>query len=103
MEVSFAPGALADFREGSNKPYGDTEEDALAAEMDMTTGLLEDFIAHSAAWEALEVAPFQWSCIPHCPQRRMGCPSGGSLMVVLHPSRHSMLMPLKTRPCINQN
>ena len=55
VEVNFAPGALADFREGSDKPYGDTDEDALAAEMDMTTGLLEGFIAHSAAWEALEV------------------------------------------------
>jgi hypothetical protein len=57
MEISFAPGALADFREGSDKPYGDADEDTLAAEIDMTTGLLEDFIAHSAAWEALEVVP----------------------------------------------
>lgn len=53
-QLSLDPDALAAFRAAAERSYDDTEEDALAAEMGLTTALLEAFNEHSAAWEAME-------------------------------------------------
>ena len=53
--LSLAAHALAEVRDHSETAYADTEEGALAVEMEVTTFLLELFNSHSRAWEAMEV------------------------------------------------
>jgi hypothetical protein len=53
-QLALDADALASFRAEAERVFDETEEDALAAEMGLTSALLEAFNAHSAAWEGME-------------------------------------------------
>lgn len=53
--LSLHPAALESFRMESRSAASESEEDSLLQEIELTSLLIQNFLAHSAVWEGMEV------------------------------------------------